>query len=70
MHPDEPDLDRPPSPADQPHDGAPRPDPELSPPATADALRTTPVPEPDPADESARQTAATLRSVSRLEEAN
>ena len=47
-------------------DGAPRPDPELPPPAE----ETTPVPAVDPDDELARQTAATIRSVSRLEEAN
>lgn len=45
---------------------APGPDAALPPPAE-DA---TPVPVVDPAEESARQTAATVRSVSRLEEAN
>lgn len=45
---------------------APRPAAPLPPPAE-DA---TPVPAIDPAEESARQTAATVQSVSRLEEAN
>jgi len=47
-------------------DGRPRPDPDLPPPAEP----STPVPDVDPSDELARQTAATIRSVSRLEEAN
>lgn len=47
-------------------DGSPRPDPALPPPAEP----STPVPDVDPSDELARQTAATIRSVSRLEEAN
>jgi hypothetical protein len=46
--------------------GSLRADRDLPPPART----TTPVPDVDPADESARQTAATVRSVSRLEEAN
>lgn len=47
-------------------DGSPRPDPDLPPPAET----STPVPDVDPSDELARQTAATIRSVSRVEEAN
>ena len=47
-------------------DGRPRPDPDLPPPAE----ETTPVPAVGDGDELARQTAATIRSVSRLEEAN
>lgn len=59
------------TPDDAPHtpelsDGSPRPDQELPPPAEA----STPAPDVDPSDELARQTAATIRSVSRLEEAN
>ena len=46
--------------------GSPRPDPDLPPPAEP----STPAPDVDTADELARQTAATVRSVSRLEEAN
>ena len=46
--------------------GSPRPDPDLPPPAEP----STPPPDVDPNDELARQTAATVRSVSRLEEAN
>jgi hypothetical protein len=52
--------------APAPADGSPRPDPDLPPPAEV----ATPVPEVDPGDEAARQAAATIRSVSRLEEAN
>ena len=67
MHPDDPDLDSPPvDRSRETTDGSPRPAPGLPPPAEA----ATPVPDVDPSDESARQTAATLRSVSRLEEAN
>ena len=47
-------------------DGRPRPDPDLPPPAQ----ESTPVPAVPEGDELARQTAATIRSVSRLEEAN
>ena len=49
-----------------PSDGTPRPDPDLPPPAEP----STPAPDVDPSDESARQAAATIRSVSRLEESN
>lgn len=49
-----------------PSDGSPRPAPDLPPPAEL----ATPAPEVDPDDESARQASATIRSVSRLEEAN
>ena len=67
MHPDEPDLESPPVDRSQDAaDGSPRPAPDLPPPAEL----ATPLPDADPGDESARQTEATLRSVSRLEEAN
>jgi hypothetical protein len=68
VHPDEPDLDRPVSDARSTGAdvGSPRPAPGLPPPAEL----ATPVPEVDPSDESARQAAATIASVSRLEEAN
>jgi len=55
--------------APRPHarsSGSPRPDPQLPPPAEAG----TPTAAVDPADEPARQSAATIRAVSRLEEAN
>lgn len=55
-----------PSASARPADGRSRPDPELPQPAG----QTTPVPAVQDGDEPARQTAATLRSVSRLEEAN
>lgn len=51
---------------DLPADGSPRPDPELPAPAEP----STPVPQGEPDDEPARQAAATIQSVSRLEEAN
>lgn len=63
MHSD--DVSDPPS-SPELGSGAPRPDPDLPPPAEP----STPPPDVDPDDELARQTAATVRSVSRLEEAN